>query len=145
MKPCINKLFPAVCAALLLAACSDSNPTPPQTAPAAPAPQAKAAQAPQPKPSAAEQPTAAPVKPAPAAAPQTKQPAAPQLSAAALAEHLKQWDKKLNTLETDFEQTTSYDGVEISRSQGRRLLTTGWKSAVRRANSFTTSPKTACA
>ena len=118
MKPCISKLFPAVCAALLLAACSDSNPTPPQTAPAAPAPQAKAAQAPQPKPSAAEQPTAAPVKPAPAAA-QTKQPAAPQLSAAALAERLKQWDKNLNTLETDFEQTTSYDGVEISRSQGK--------------------------
>ncbi len=119
MKPCISKLFPAVCAALLLAACSDSNPTPQPAAPAAPAPQAKAAQAPQPKPSAAEQPTAAPAKPAPAAAPQTKQPAAPQLSAAALAEHLKQWDKKLNTLETDFEQTTSYDGVEISRSQGK--------------------------
>lgn len=119
MKPCISKLFPAVCAALLLAACSDSNPTPQPAAPAAPAAQATAAQPIQPEPSAAKQPALQPEKPVPPAATQPQPPAAPRLSAAELAERLKQWDKNLNTLETDFEQTTSYDGVEISRSQGK--------------------------
>lgn len=32
--------------------------------------------------------------------------------------HLKQWDKKLNTLKTNFTQTTQYDGVQISASSG---------------------------
>lgn len=32
--------------------------------------------------------------------------------------YLKQWDKKLKTLRTRFTQTSSYDGVEISRAQG---------------------------
>ena len=32
--------------------------------------------------------------------------------------YLKNWDKKLSTLRTNFVQTTSYDGVQISRSQG---------------------------
>lgn len=109
MKLCTNKLLLAVCAALVLAACSDSDnsskqePAAPQQAPAA-APQ----QAPQP--SAQPEPT-----PAPAAA----QPAPQPLSAQELAERLKQWDKQLNTLETDFFQTTSYDGVEVSRSRGK--------------------------
>lgn len=31
---------------------------------------------------------------------------------------LKNWDKKLNFLTTHFEQTSSYDGVQISRSHG---------------------------
>ncbi len=31
---------------------------------------------------------------------------------------LKKWDQQLSTLRTDFVQTTSYDGVQISRSQG---------------------------
>lgn len=31
---------------------------------------------------------------------------------------LKQWDKKLNTLKTNFTQTTQYDGVQISASGG---------------------------
>ncbi len=31
---------------------------------------------------------------------------------------LKNWDKKLNFLTTHFKQTSSYDGVQISRSQG---------------------------
>ncbi len=109
MKPCINKLFPAVCAALLLAACSDSNPTPQEPAPAAPAAQTDVQPAPKPA-----EPQAA--KPAPV---QKPQPAAPALSAAELTERLKQWDKKLAQLETDFTQVTSYDGVEVSRSQGK--------------------------
>ncbi len=29
------------------------------------------------------------------------------------------WDKDMHTLQTDFTQTTEYDGVQISRSQGR--------------------------
>ncbi len=29
------------------------------------------------------------------------------------------WDKNMHTLQTDFTQTTEYDGVQISRSQGR--------------------------
>ncbi len=33
-------------------------------------------------------------------------------------ERLKEWDKKLHFLKTDFTQTTSYDGVVISRSRG---------------------------
>ena len=108
MKPCINKLFPTVCAALLLAACSDSNPTPQEPAPAAPAAQTDVQPAPKP--------AEPPVQPAPV---QKPQPAAPALSAAELTERLKQWDKKLAQLETDFTQVTSYDGVEVSRSQGK--------------------------
>lgn len=49
---------------------------------------------------------------------------APQKAApkAAQTDPLKafaKWDKKLTTLNTDFEQTTSYDGVVISRSHGK--------------------------
>lgn len=32
---------------------------------------------------------------------------------------LRAWDKNLTSLETDFEQTSSYDGVVISRSHGK--------------------------
>ena len=32
--------------------------------------------------------------------------------------NLKAWDRKLKFLKTDFEQTTSYDGVPVSKSQG---------------------------
>ena len=57
------------------------------------------------------------------AAGQTAAPA-PQKAApkAAQADPLKafaQWDKKLTTLNTAFEQTTSYDGVVFSRSHGK--------------------------
>lgn len=57
------------------------------------------------------------------AAGQTEAPA-PQKAApkAAQTDPLKafaEWDKKLNTLNTAFEQTTSYDGVVISRSHGK--------------------------
>lgn len=114
MKLCTNKLFPAVCAALLLGACSDSNPTPQaQQAPAETAVQTAAQPAPvqpvqEPAPAAAEPP-----------APKPQEPEIPALPAHEFAERLKEWDKKLNTLETDFYQTSSYDGVEISRSQGK--------------------------
>ena len=113
MKLCIDKLFPAVCAALLMAACSDSNPSVPEPAPQAPA-----------APTAVQQPE--PEQPAPKAAAPAQQPAKPEtkpsvpdLSAEELASRLKQWDKKLNTLETDFIQNTSYDGVDVSRSKGK--------------------------
>ena len=39
-------------------------------------------------------------------------------SAQELADELKQWDKKLEFLNTSFEQTTSFDGVLVSQSQG---------------------------
>ena len=41
------------------------------------------------------------------------------MNAQELTENLKLWDKKLSSLETDFMQTTSYDGVEVSRSKGK--------------------------
>lgn len=111
MKPSTNKLFLAALLALSLAACSDDKPQ----------------QQPQAQPVQAVQEEPAPVlpKPAPAAEekPAAKQPAPqPQkdvtYSASALAQRLKDWDKKLNTLSTRFEQTTSYDGVQVSRSHG---------------------------
>ena len=103
MKPSISKLFPAVCAALWLAACSDSSDPKPAPQPAAPA---ATVQEPAAKPQPAEQQKPAePQKTAPA----KKQPAAvPNMTAAQLTERLKQWDKNLNTLETDFEQKTAY-------------------------------------
>lgn len=50
------------------------------------------------------------------------QTAAPAPQKAAQTDPLKafaKWDKKLTTLNTAFEQTTSYDGVVISRSHGK--------------------------
>ena len=72
----------------------------------------KAAPAPQPEvtvPSEAAVQTSRPTSSATAAKPQTvKTP----------AEQLKAWDKNLHFLKTSFTQTTMYDGVIISRSQG---------------------------
>lgn len=111
MKPCINNLFLAAVLACLLSACTDDKP---QTSPAPEKPQE----------------TAVPVKPqipAKAADPAVQKPAVktvPQskkdvtYTAEQLASRLKEWDKKLNTLFTKFKQTTSYDGVQVSRSQG---------------------------
>lgn len=54
----------------------------------------------------------------PAAQPQ--KPAQTQTAAAKdPVQLLREWDAKLNTLETAFEQTSSYDGVVISRSHGK--------------------------
>lgn len=108
MKPSINKLFLAALLAATLAACSDDKPTP---APEAPQPQAA-------------QEVSAPVIPAPKEQPKPAEKPAPApqqnvtYSAQTLARRLKEWDKKLNTLSTRFTQTTSYDGVQVSRSQG---------------------------
>lgn len=41
------------------------------------------------------------------------------LTAAAVTEGLTLWDKKLHFLDTSFDQTTTYDGVLISRSNGK--------------------------
>lgn len=110
MKPSINKLLFPLCAALALAACSDKPQTPAEGE--TPASRPPAAQAPV---------QAEPAKPAPKK-PAAKQPApvkkAPVLTAQQLAEELKKWDKKLNFLSTSFEQTTAYDGVQVSRSNG---------------------------
>ena len=115
MKPCINKLLiSAVCAALLLSACSDSqSPQPQPAAPAQPGPtvQQPAPAAPQAEPK--EEPTQPPAAPKPQPAP------VPEMTAQELTENLKKWDKKLALLETDFIQHTSYDGVEVSRSKGK--------------------------
>ncbi len=56
------------------------------------------------------------ILPACAAQPQTPPPAARQTDPAS---QLKAWDKNLKTLSTSFTQTTSYDGVIISRSHGK--------------------------
>lgn len=109
MKLSINKLFLASVFALSLAACSDDKPAP------APEPQLPVQEV-----TAFVLPKPTEEKPAKSIA---KQPA-PKLeqsvtySAGTLAQRLKNWDKKLNTLSTHFTQTTSYDGVQVSRSQG---------------------------
>lgn len=95
----------------MLAACSDKPQTP--AAEEKPAAEQPAAAAPAP---------AIPQKPAEAKKPAAPKPApvkkTPVLTAGQLAEQLKQWDKKLNFLSTSFEQTTAYDGVQVSRSKG---------------------------
>lgn len=110
MKPSTNKFILLASALCLFAACSkpQEEPAAPQTEPV---PQAAAP---------------AEKKPQPTPAPKKTQAAAlkavvrrPVLTAEQLAAELKAWDKKLNTLETAFFQTTAYDGVEISRSTGR--------------------------
>lgn len=109
MKPSINKLLLAALVTLSLAACSDDKPQSP--APVQQTPVSVEAKVP----AETQKPAPKPVV-ASAAAP------APQkdvtYSAQILAQRLKEWDKKLNTLSTRFEQTTSYDGVQVSRSRG---------------------------
>lgn len=110
MKPSINKLFLAALLACSFAACSDDK----QPAPAAPQqPQAPVTVPPEP-------PQPKPQKPAPAKPAEQKPRPKKDVTytAGQLAARLKEWDQKLNTLFTKFEQTTSYDGVEVSRSQG---------------------------
>lgn len=109
MKPSINKLFLVALLACSLAACSDDKPQPAPEKPqetAAPAAPQTPAETPKP---AAEKPAAKPK-------PQPKTNVV--YTAAQLAARLKEWDKKLGTLSTQFKQSTSYDGVEVSRSQG---------------------------
>ena len=61
----------------------------------------------------------APVSTAAAPTPATTTPAQPRsLYPGEVVIALKNWDKKLTFLTTNFKQTTSYDGVQISRSQG---------------------------
>ncbi|MGN1057902.1 MAG: outer membrane lipoprotein carrier protein LolA, partial [Candidatus Avelusimicrobium sp.] len=109
MKPSINKLFLVALLACSLAACSDDKPQPAPEKPqetAAPAAPQTPAETPKP---AAEKPAAQPK-------PQPKKNVV--YTAAQLAARLKEWDQKLSTLAAEFKQTTSYDGVEVSRSQG---------------------------
>lgn len=112
MKPSISKLFLAALAALSLSACTDDKPSAPK--PAEPAVQAQ--QQPAKKPSTSEK-SAAPA-PKPAAKTAQKPVQAAAYTAAQLAERLKAWDKNLQTLSTEFEQSTEYDGVQVTRSRG---------------------------
>ena len=107
MKQSINKVIFPFISALILAACGGSAPE----EPVAPAPEPAAPQVVTPAPKTVQKPKAPVKKTAPA--PKTT------LNAAELTARLKQWDKKLATLETSFAQNTSYDGVEVSRSMGK--------------------------
>lgn len=114
MKPSINKFVWCIGTAALLAACSEA-PEPPSV---------KRIEEPAPAPVAlplktevkSVQATPKPVPVKKVSSPIDK-PAA-DFSADQLAEKLKAWDRKLDTLSTGFEQTTSYDGVLVSRSSG---------------------------
>lgn len=106
MKPSINKLFLTVLLACCMAACSDEKPQP------APVPEKPLETV---VPAVPEPPKPASKKPIVKPKPQQKD---ITYTAAHLTARLKEWDKKLGTLSTLFKQTTSYDGVEVSRSQG---------------------------
>ena len=107
MKLFINKFICAWCAFLFLAACS-SKEEPSQ--PVADVTETVIVQ------EAVLPPTAEKVeKPAPAPQKETSPKGA--VSKDELTQ-LKAWDKKLQFLKTHFEQTTQYDGVPISKSQG---------------------------
>lgn len=113
MKPSISKLFLAALAALSLSACTDDKPSAPK--PAEPAIQTQPQQ-PAKKPATSEKPAAPAQKTA--AKPDQKPVQAAAYTAAQLAERLKAWDKNLQTLSTEFEQSTEYDGVQVTRSRG---------------------------
>jgi len=124
-----------VLTALFAGACSDSasEPTPapqPEAAPVsaeaqvsallpegpvAAVPQTPAAAFPEPE---KTQPEQAVTQPAPQKVSSLIKPAPQTLSEEEIIRLFKQWDENLNTLETYFHQLSSYDGVEISRSQG---------------------------
>ena len=106
MKPSINKVIFPFALSFILAACGGSS----NEEPVVPKPEIPEVVVPAPKKPVQEVKT--PVK-KPAPAPKTA------LSADELTARLKEWDKKLATLETAFNQTTSYDGVEVSRSGGK--------------------------
>ncbi len=114
MKRYINRrLFAVLCLGILLAGCSDSASSPENT----PAPQETAITEME---SATRTEVLPAEKPAPAVKSQpSKSVSFPVMNAQELTENLKLWDKKLSSLETDFMQTTSYDGVEVSRSKGK--------------------------
>lgn len=107
MKLSINKLLLTALLACFMAACSDDKPQP---APVPEKPQQTAA------PAVPELPKPAVKKPVIKPKPQQQQNVT--YTAAQLTARLKEWDKKLDTLSTLFKQNTSYDGVEVSRSQG---------------------------
>lgn len=114
MKPCTNKYLFLLPLGLLLTACSSKDPTPSvlpeESLPVQEVAYTQPMQAKPQEPAVQPQPAAA-VAPAP-----IKRPAA--LSASEVASRLQAWDKKLQFLKTRFAQTTQYDGVVISKSQG---------------------------
>ena len=94
----------------------------PQPVPQAPAvlPEEKPARQPaQPQAAPAQVPAVQPAKPVPQAKPAAVKKTPAPLSAQEVTARLQKWDNDLLTLETSFTQLSAYDGVEISRSQGR--------------------------
>lgn len=103
---------------IFLAACGKKEPAPAQQ------PQAQAAVVVEEVATPKEPLAAAEQKPAKEAAPAAAKTPAKQSSAAATplkdyAACLAEWDGKMHTLQTDFIQTTEYDGLPISTSNGR--------------------------
>ncbi|MBP5429445.1 MAG: hypothetical protein J6Y25_00945 [Elusimicrobiaceae bacterium] len=122
MKPFTNSIFIALCAGVLCVACSSKQEpveAPAQktsqvekvvvAAPTAPVVPAQEEKTEEPKP----QPAKEEVKPAPANTTKPK-----TLYPNEVIIQVKNWDKKLEFLKTDFTQTSEYDGVPISKSQG---------------------------
>lgn len=124
MRPFTNKVLLAVCVGICLSACSSKEDpakrvTPEETVvveePVLP-PTAEKVQSPAQDLDAPQEPTAKatvkPVENAPALA--VKKTLYPNKAVI----NLKAWDQKLKFLKTHFEQTTQYDGVPVSKSQG---------------------------
>lgn len=105
MKVFTNNLVVLFLAAGLLAACQKKEEAPAQAEAALPVIE-ETVQVP-------EESAGTPAVAKPAATAQDK-----TLYPGEVVNQLKNWDKKLTTLRTNFTQTTSYDGVQISRSQG---------------------------
>lgn len=121
MRPFTNKVLLAVCVGIFLSACSAKEEpakkvTPEETVvveePVLP-PTAEKVQSPAQDLDAPQEPTAkTTVKPVENSA--VKKTLYPNEAVI----NLKAWDKKLKFLKTHFEQTTQYDGVPVSKSQG---------------------------
>ncbi len=123
MKPFINKIFVVLAVCCLGAACSSKQE--PAEVPAQKTSQEQKASEILPVP----QVTPAPEEKTPQPQPQPAQEAVKSTPAPAVKQtktlypneviiQVKNWDKKLKFLKTDFTQTSEYDGVPISKSQG---------------------------
>ena len=112
MKLSINKFFCLCVGIIVLAACGK------EASPVTEPPQSEEVVTIEEEASTIEK-TEKPVNKSPAveASPKSVQPS-PSLYPGEVVTALKNWDKKLAFLTTNFKQTSSYDGVQISRSQG---------------------------
>ena len=126
MKAFTNKIFACLAVLCLLAACSSKTPsipvenlevetveeiTPAETSVPAEEPVKEAAISSQAQTTLQEKPVVA-KKP-------TTQTSTRTYTAQELMAQLKKWEENLKTFQSDFNQVSSYDGVEINRSKGR--------------------------